>query len=86
MAENVVYRGMRPAPARAAQGGAFAVLAQKLGAGQAGDEGFVPESPIYCVACVLTSLKLCFQTAFFMEAVFCFIFSDDLCFKTQKAV
>jgi len=35
---------VRPAPACSAQGGTLAVLSQKLGAGEQGDEGLVPES------------------------------------------
>ena len=42
--EDVVYGGVRPAPAVAAQGGAFAVLAEQLGAGELGDKGLVPQA------------------------------------------
>ena len=42
--EDVVYGGVRPAPAAAAQGGAFAVLAEQLGAGELGDKGLVPQA------------------------------------------
>ena len=40
--ENVVYGGVRPAPAVATQGGAFAVLAEQLGAGELGNKGLMP--------------------------------------------
>ena len=42
--EDVVYGGVRPAPAVAAQGGAFAVLAEQLGTGELGDKGLVPQA------------------------------------------
>ena len=42
--EDVVDGGVRPAPTVAAQGGAFAVLAEQLGAGELGDKGLVPQA------------------------------------------
>ena len=42
--EDVVDGGVRPAPAVAAQGGAFAVLAEQLGTGELGDKGLVPQA------------------------------------------
>ena len=42
--EDVVDGGVRPAPTVAAQGGAFAVLAEQLGAGKLGNKGLVPQA------------------------------------------
>jgi hypothetical protein len=42
--EDVVYGSVRPAPAVAAQGGAFAVLTEQLGAGELGDKDLVPQA------------------------------------------
>ena len=42
--EDAVDGGVRPAPTVAAQGGAFAVLAEQLGAGELGDKGLVPQA------------------------------------------
>lgn len=42
MGEDVVYGGVRPAPAVAAQGGGFAVLAEQLGTWELGNKGLMP--------------------------------------------
>jgi len=44
MGEDVVDGGVRPAPAVAAQGGAFTVLAEQLGAGELGNKGLMPQA------------------------------------------
>ena len=80
MGENVIHRRVWPAPACSAQGGAFAVLPQKLGAGEQGDEGLVPKSHVGWVGGRL-KLYLGFQTTFCLVGWFKYL--DD-CLSVKK--